>query len=88
MRPTILTGLPPIDCRIQQEEIFGPVITISPFKTEEEVISYTNGTKYGLSCCLWTENIKKAYRVQKQIQASFCFISYILCIKQQNFIIF
>ncbi|KAJ3415031.1 Aldehyde dehydrogenase 8 member A1 [Chytridiales sp. JEL 0842] len=66
MRPTIITGLKP-NGRVLQEEIFGPVVTVVPFKTEEEVIGYANGVKYGLAACVWTENLKRAQRVSHQI---------------------
>ena len=48
IQPTIIEGLP-YDCDINQEEIFGPVVSMIPFKTEEEVIEMANSTKYGLS---------------------------------------
>lgn len=48
IRPTVIEGLSQ-DCRTIQEEIFGPVVTITPFDTEEEVLGYANGTDYGLS---------------------------------------
>ena len=68
MRPTVITGLSP-QCRVQQEEIFGPVVTITPFKTEDEVLEMANGVKYGLSATLWTENASRVHRMSKEIQA-------------------
>ena len=67
--PTIITGIHPINCRIQQEEVFGPVVTVTSFSTEEQVIKWANGTKYGLSACVWTQNIKQAHRVAKRLQS-------------------
>lgn len=68
MRPTVITGLAP-HCRVQQEEIFGPVVTITPFQSEEEVIEMANGVKYGLSASLWTGDSSRAHRVAENIQA-------------------
>src|SRR5690606_27815104 len=54
MKPTVIVGLN-AECRTNQEEIFGPVVTIMPFDEEEEVVQYANSTAYGLSATLWTE---------------------------------
>lgn len=62
IEPTVISGLP-FDCRTNQEEIFGPVVTIMPFDTEAEVLRYANSTTYGLSASLWTENLKRAHRL-------------------------
>ena len=64
--PTILTGLGP-QCRVNQEEIFGPVVTVMPFRTEEEVIEAANSTSYGLSASLWTGNVKRAHRIAEKL---------------------
>ena len=74
MRPTIISGVHPIDCRLQQEEIFGPVVTISSFDSEDQVIQYANGTKYGLSACVWTQNLKRAHCVSRQLQVNSVFL--------------
>lgn len=66
--PTILEGAKH-ESRLQQEEIFGPVVTVTPFETEEEVIELANGTKYGLSASIWTENINRAHRVADRLEA-------------------
>lgn len=52
-----------------REEIFGPVVTIFPFDTEEEVVGYANDSEYGLSCSVWTENGRRARRVASEIEA-------------------
>jgi aminomuconate-semialdehyde/2-hydroxymuconate-6-semialdehyde dehydrogenase len=57
--PTVIAGLPETS-RCVQEEIFGPVVTVSSFKTEEEVLEKANGVRYGLSATLWSQNIEKA----------------------------
>lgn len=66
--PTVITGLGP-NCRVNQEEIFGPVTSIIPFDAEEEVIDYANGTAYGLSATVWTQNLPKAHRLAERINS-------------------
>ncbi|MEX1238942.1 MAG: aldehyde dehydrogenase [Cyclobacteriaceae bacterium] len=67
IEPAIIARLGP-KCRTNQEEIFGPVITVMPFDTEEQVIAEANSTAYGLSATLWTENLKRAHRVSAQLK--------------------
>lgn len=72
--PTIIEGLR-YDCRTNQEEIFGPVVTITPFDSEEEVLMMANSTKYGLACSIWTENLKRAHRVASEIDSGIVWIN-------------
>ncbi len=62
IQPTLLEGLS-IDTRTNQEEIFGPVATLTPFETEEEVVELANRTEYGLAASIWTEDESRALRV-------------------------
>jgi aminomuconate-semialdehyde/2-hydroxymuconate-6-semialdehyde dehydrogenase len=58
-----------------QEEIFGPVVTIQPFETEDEVLTYANSTRYGLSATVWTENLSRSHRISAQIEAGIVWIN-------------
>jgi len=74
IEPTIIEGLS-YDCRTNQEEIFGPVVTITPFETEEEVLVMANSTRYGLAATLWTENLTRAHRMAANIQSGIIWIN-------------
>lgn len=72
--PTVIVNLNQ-NCRTNQEEIFGPVVTIQPFDTEEEAIAMANSNMYGLSATLWTENLKRAHRVAHQIKSGIIWVN-------------
>ncbi|KAJ7277283.1 aldehyde dehydrogenase [Mycena rebaudengoi] len=74
IQPTIFTDVTP-DMKIVQEEIFGPVAAILKFKTEEEAIEAANATSYGLSCCVFSENISRAIRVAHALENGSAFIN-------------
>jgi len=74
IEPTVIEGLA-YDCRTNQEEIFGPVVTIMPFETEEEALKYANSTTYGLAATVWTENLKRAHRVAGQLHIGIIWIN-------------
>ena len=74
IQPTVITGLGHA-CRTNQEEIFGPVVTIMPFDTQEQAIEYANSTAYGLSATLWTNNIKRAHNVAQQLKSGIVWIN-------------
>jgi aminomuconate-semialdehyde/2-hydroxymuconate-6-semialdehyde dehydrogenase len=74
LRPTVIEGLS-YDCRTNQEEIFGPVVTITPFDTEEEVLMMANSTQYGLSATLWTSNLKRAHNMANEIHAGIVWVN-------------
>ena len=74
LEPTIFESLP-YDCKTNQEEIFGPVVTIMPFETEEEVLMMANSTKYGLASSVWTTNVKKAHRMADQLNMGIVWVN-------------
>jgi acyl-CoA reductase-like NAD-dependent aldehyde dehydrogenase len=72
--PTVLVGLPP-DAAIAQEEFFGPVAMIFPFKTEEDAIRLANATEFGLGAAVWSRDLARAHRVAGRIEAGAIFIN-------------
>ncbi len=72
--PTVIEGLP-FDCRTNQEEIFGPVVTLQPFDTEEEVLRYANSTRYGLAASVWTQHLTRAHRVAALLQSGIVWVN-------------
>ena len=74
LEPTIFESLA-YDCKTNQEEIFGPVVTIMPFDTEEEVLMMANSTKYGLASSVWTTNVKKAHRIADQLNMGIVWVN-------------
>jgi aminomuconate-semialdehyde/2-hydroxymuconate-6-semialdehyde dehydrogenase len=74
IEPTVIEGLAH-DCRTNQEEIFGPVVSLMPFDTESEVLSYANSVRYGLSATVWTENLSRAHRVAAALEAGIVWVN-------------
>lgn len=74
IEPTIIENLS-YDCRTNMEEIFGPVVTLTPFETEDEALSMANATEYGLASVIWTENLTRAHRMANKIQAGIVWIN-------------
>ena len=72
--PTVIEGLDN-NCRTQQEEIFGPVVTLTPFDTEEEALIMANSVKYGLASSVWTNDLKRAHRVAEKIESGIVWIN-------------
>jgi len=74
IEPTIIEGLDQ-NCQTNQEEIFGPVVTIQSFKTEEEALQLANATQYGLAATIWTQDISKANRVAAKVESGIIWIN-------------
>ncbi|MBL4754439.1 MAG: aldehyde dehydrogenase [Flavobacteriales bacterium] len=74
IEPTIIEGLGH-ECRTNQEEIFGPVVTLIPFDSEDEVIEMANSTRYGLSATIWTNNLQTAHQVANHLHVGIAWIN-------------
>jgi len=66
--PTILENARP-DAFIMQNEVFGPVLCVTPFKTEDEVVKLANGTQFGLAAGVWTSDIRRGHTMARRLQA-------------------
>ena len=74
LEPTVIE-VPTDECRVNQEEIFGPVVTIMPFTTEDEALEMANKVKYGLSATLWTNNLKRTMNMSNKLQAGIVWVN-------------
>lgn len=74
LEPTVIE-LHDAYCRVNQEEIFGPVVTLIPFETEEEVIKMANSVVYGLSATVWTSNLDRSLRMSKALEAGIVWVN-------------
>ncbi|MGA9851366.1 MAG: aldehyde dehydrogenase [Gammaproteobacteria bacterium] len=74
VEPTVVENLPS-DCRTNQEEIFGPVVTLIPFDTESEAIAYANGTPYGLAASLWSRDVSRCHRIAARLEAGLIWVN-------------
>ncbi|GAA4524149.1 5-carboxymethyl-2-hydroxymuconate semialdehyde dehydrogenase [Amycolatopsis samaneae] len=72
--PTVFADVP-ADARIFQEEIFGPVVAITPFDTEQEALSLANGVKYGLAAYLWTADLNRAHTFAQSVEAGMVWLN-------------
>lgn len=72
--PTIIEGLG-ANCRTNMEEIFGPVVTLQPFSTEEEALMLANTSDYGLAATIWTQDISRAHRIAAQVQSGIIWVN-------------
>lgn len=74
LHPAVVTGLSP-SCRTATEEIFGPVVTVHPFDSEDEAVSIANSTRYGLAGSVWTQNLTRAHRVAQAIESGMVWVN-------------
>ena len=74
VQPTILTGLPESSCCVT-DEIFGPVCHVAPFDAEEQAVAMANDTKYGLAASIWTNDVKRAHRVARQMNVGITWVN-------------
>ncbi|ROZ63070.1 5-carboxymethyl-2-hydroxymuconate semialdehyde dehydrogenase [Kocuria soli] len=74
VQPTVFVDVAP-DARIFQEEIFGPVVAITPFDTEEEALELANNTKYGLAAYIWTNDLKRAHNFAQNVEAGMVWLN-------------
>ena len=74
VEPTVIIGLGP-DCRTNREEIFGPVVTIQQFSTEEHALQLANATEYGLAASLWTSDVTRAHRFSARIESGIVWVN-------------
>lgn len=74
IEPTIIEGLG-ASCRTNMEEIFGPVVTLQSFKTEDEALALANTSEYGLSATIWTQNISRANRVAAKVHSGIIWVN-------------
>lgn len=74
LRPTVIEGLGP-NCRTNTEEIFGPVVTLQKFETDEEAVALANATEYGLAASVWTQNATRAHRFAAALESGIVWIN-------------
>ncbi len=74
LEPTVIE-VPANYCRVNQEEVFGPLVTIMPFETEDDVLQLANNVKYGLSATLWTNDLKRTIRLTNQLEAGIIWVN-------------
>ena len=74
IQPTVIEGLGP-GCQTNQEEIFGPVVTLQSFKTEKEALQLANATSYGLAATIWTQDISRANRVAASVESGIIWVN-------------
>jgi len=72
--PTVFTGVT-ADMRIAQEEVFGPLLSVIEFDTEEEAVEIANGVEYGLTAAVWTNDVRRAHRVSAAVEAGYVWIN-------------
>ena len=74
VEPTVIVGLGP-ECRTNQEEIFGPVVTIQPFSDESHALQLANNTSYGLAASVWTSDVNRAHRFAANLESGIVWVN-------------
>ncbi len=74
LQPAVFEGLA-FDCRTNQEEIFGPVVTLTPFDSVEEVLKMANSTQYGLAATVWTTNLNTSNRMSTELESGIVWVN-------------
>jgi aminomuconate-semialdehyde/2-hydroxymuconate-6-semialdehyde dehydrogenase len=74
IQPTLIEGLS-YQSKVNQQEIFGPVATLTPFESEEEVLKMVNSTKYGLAASVWTQDLKRGHRIARNIESGIVWVN-------------
>ena len=74
IEPTVIEGLP-VSSKVNQNEVFGPVVTLTPFSDEDDLLKLTNSTQYGLSASIFTQNLNRAHRLASLIDAGTVWIN-------------
>lgn len=74
IEPTIIEGLG-CECATNREEIFGPVVTLQPFNTEEEALQLANASDYGLAATIWTQDISRAHRMAANVETGIIWVN-------------
>lgn len=74
IEPTVIEGLDHL-CRTNQEEIFGPVVTLMPFDSDAEALEIANSTQYGLAATVWTQNLNRAHELSAQLESGIVWVN-------------
>lgn len=72
--PTVIEGLDPM-CAVEQQEIFGPVVTVQPFDNDDQALALANGTPYGLAATVFTSNVRRAHRFGAELKAGIVWVN-------------